>query len=994
MIWNPRGSIWHRWDPHIHAPGTLLFDQFKGDWDGYFTAIETSDPIITALGVTDYLGIQTYKEVRRRKERDKRLPNVFCIFPNVEFRLDIKTAKSHPINIHLLFSPDDPNHEYEIETILSKLKFEFQERNYACSRSELIALGRAFNKNQTDPEGALRVGANQFKVNFANLQAVFKEDRKWLSKNCLVAVAGRSNDGTAGLQEDDSFVAFRHEVESFAQIIFASTPKQRDFWLGRTLSANRDFIKTTYRSLKPCMHGCDAHCVDAVGKPDLDRYCWLKGDLSFETLRQAFIEPADRVWIGDAPPTGASPSETLRHIAVSGAPWMATPSLPLNPGLIAIIGARGSGKTALIEFLAAGANALTATPSDSSFIQRAGELLEGAQVNLRWAQDGKESAASLYNGDEFEGEGQEPEVRYLSQQFVERLCSSSGLATDLRKEMERVVFEATRPDDRMQCESFEELADLSLVPTRFTREELQSSIKSTGEAVLKEEALREQIPTLNTTIQTTRKQVTGFQNELKELLPKDKETHTKKLQELEQLCTNAEAALQGLRVRQKHISDLAAEVKQVVELREPSRFRDLQTRFVGTGLTDEEWKAFHMVFAGDVTNVLHRASAQMEKSITIALTGDPDKPLDPTKVHADTLPLNQLRALRESTKKEVGIDAERQKKYEGLQRTIAQLEMTIRKTDEELKIAIGAAERRNQLLIRRRGEYSKVFETFVDEENTLRALYDPLRERLREAGGTLAKLEFVVNREVKLDDWVKRGEELIDLRQASVFRGHGSLKAEAEDRLLGVWETGGPDEVAEAIDQFRTALYEELNKALPSFANPQEKRARLQNIAGWMYDTSHISIEYGITYEGIPIERLSPGTRGIVLLLLYLAIDIHDRRPLFIDQPEENLDPRSVYTELVPHFREAKQRRQIIVVTHNANLVVNTDAEQVIVATSERRDDGALPAIRYNPGSIENPEIRTSICLLLEGGQRAFLEREKRYRIDSSSYPDHQESED
>jgi predicted ATPase len=141
-------------------------------------------------------------------------------------------------------------------------------------------------------------------------------------------------------------------------------------------------------------------------------------------------------------------------------------------------------------------------------------------------------------------------------------------------------------------------------------------------------------------------------------------------------------------------------------------------------------------------------------------------------------------------------------------------------------------------------------------------------------------------------------------------------------------------------------------------------------------------MEYGITYEGVPIERLSPGTRGIVLLLLYVAIDIHDRRPLFIDQPEENLDPRSVYKELVPHFREAKGRRQIVVVTHNANLVVNTDADQVIVATSERRDDQALPTMSYQSGTIENPDIRKQICRLLEGGERAFREREKRYRIE------------
>jgi ABC-type cobalamin/Fe3+-siderophores transport system ATPase subunit len=145
--------------------------------------------------------------------------------------------------------------------------------------------------------------------------------------------------------------------------------------------------------------------------------------------------------------------------------------------------------------------------------------------------------------------------------------------------------------------------------------------------------------------------------------------------------------------------------------------------------------------------------------------------------------------------------------------------------------------------------------------------------------------------------------------------------------------------------------------------------------------TAHIRVQYGITYEGTPIERLSPGTRGIVLLLLYLAVGIHDRRPLFVDQPEENLDPYSVFTELVPHFRSAKKRRQIIMVTHNANLVVNTDADQIVVATSSRTDGGGLPQISYKSGSIENPTITKSICRLLEGGRRAFLEREGRYRI-------------
>jgi hypothetical protein len=72
---NPRGSEWHRWDPHIHAPGTVLNDQFSGDWETYLTRIEGSSPGIEALGVTDYFSIRTYREIREWKNKG-RLGNV------------------------------------------------------------------------------------------------------------------------------------------------------------------------------------------------------------------------------------------------------------------------------------------------------------------------------------------------------------------------------------------------------------------------------------------------------------------------------------------------------------------------------------------------------------------------------------------------------------------------------------------------------------------------------------------------------------------------------------------------------------------------------------------------------------------------------------------------------------------------------------------------------------------------------------------------------
>ena len=190
----------------------------------------------------------------------------------------------------MLFSPADPNHEAEIERILSHLQFDYGERWYRCSHAELIALGKAHDPHQIDARGALRTGANQFKTTLRDLKDRFKHER-WMRENCLVAIAGKSTDGVSGLQKDDAFAAMRQELERFADIIFSSRPKDREFWLGKTASAPEDFERQ-FRSLKPCLHGSDAHRGDQTLR---DRYCWLKGDLTFETLRQAVVDSEERV---------------------------------------------------------------------------------------------------------------------------------------------------------------------------------------------------------------------------------------------------------------------------------------------------------------------------------------------------------------------------------------------------------------------------------------------------------------------------------------------------------------------------------------------------------------------------------------------------------------------------------------------------------------------------------------------------------------------------
>jgi predicted ATPase len=125
------------------------------------------------------------------------------------------------------------------------------------------------------------------------------------------------------------------------------------------------------------------------------------------------------------------------------------------------------------------------------------------------------------------------------------------------------------------------------------------------------------------------------------------------------------------------------------------------------------------------------------------------------------------------------------------------------------------------------------------------------------------------------------------------------------------------------------------------------------------------------------LTELSPGEKGALLLIFYLLID-QDDSPLLIDQPEENLDNESVYKILVEYIRVAKKRRQIIIVTHNPNLAVVCDAEQIISVNIDKKDGNKFS---FKSGSIENLEINKDIIRILEGTLPAFNLRDKKYTI-------------
>jgi hypothetical protein len=250
------GSRWHRWDPHVHAPGTVLNDRFKGSdsWEGYLKALETATPQIRALGVTDCYSTETYERVVKEK-RNNRLAGCNLIFPNIEMRLGVGTVKGKWVNIHLLVSPEDPDHVVELKRFLTRLTFSAHDDTYCCSKDDLIRLGQRFDSKLKDPAAALGRGSEQFKVSFDQLRKVYAES-SWAQESILIAVAGGETDGTSGVP-DAADATLRQEVEKFAHIIFASSVSQRDYWIGRRSLSKEDVCKR-YGSLKPCMHGSDA----------------------------------------------------------------------------------------------------------------------------------------------------------------------------------------------------------------------------------------------------------------------------------------------------------------------------------------------------------------------------------------------------------------------------------------------------------------------------------------------------------------------------------------------------------------------------------------------------------------------------------------------------------------------------------------------------------------------------------------------------------------
>jgi ABC-type enterochelin transport system ATPase subunit len=118
--------------------------------------------------------------------------------------------------------------------------------------------------------------------------------------------------------------------------------------------------------------------------------------------------------------------------------------------------------------------------------------------------------------------------------------------------------------------------------------------------------------------------------------------------------------------------------------------------------------------------------------------------------------------------------------------------------------------------------------------------------------------------------------------------------------------------------------------------------------------------------------QLSLGQQQAIVLGMLLCSE--STAPLLIDQPEDNLDSAFVFKILVRALRRIKERRQVILVTHNANIGVLSDTD-LVVPLKANAERGRV----VSPGSVETAATRELVCEVLEGGRTAYERRGQLY---------------
>ena len=999
----PRGAEWRRWDLHIHTPDSQLGNPFLGvTWDSYIDRLEkaAAEHHIAVIGVTDYMTIDGYEKLLNiQNDQDKPRLDSILLIPNIEFRCSPQTKDGSALNIHLLVDVTENDHAKKIKTSLRNLRVTYKGQTYGCIRNELIDFAKAQNPALQD-DAAYKFGIEQFKPAYTEIFKWLDED-DWLKTHSVMGIAN-GKDGISGLPLD-SFAAIRDELLSRSHFVFSGNPADRLHYLGLKDSHPASEIKRQYNSLKPCLHGSDAHSLEKLFVPDMQRYCWIKADPTFLGLLQAIKEPADRAFIGDLP-------EKLREVADnktffidsinvqknedSSIPeeWLAGCRVQLNHGLVAIIGNKGSGKSALADVIALLGN--SRQKNHFSFLKKDrfrgksgyGDPAKQFTGKIEWLDKSQE--VRKLSDDPADEKVQL--VRYIPQGHFEDLCNDhiTGRTGAFEQELRAVIFDYAGGALRLGALDFDQLIEQQEGSYRDQLGEYRKDLARVNLDIENIEAQRQ--PQMKRSLQellALKKRQIEEHNSIKPTLI------TKPSDQLSSEQLQAASSLEEIIVTLKNLEEtvisnlsaqesLAAKSKAIQAIRE--RLRTLEKQY--KQFQDDTVKDFDVleVKSHDIvtlsTNqpILDEVAVKVLQEQQFLVKKSSQNELSKQDLYNQQselkTKLNEPQILYQHSLKAIEVWEEKLLELTGTSdapETLKGIENRIAQLDELPDLLEKKQEQRRNLT-------GDIFDILDTQRKAREDLFKPVQELIQ--GNKLIIDEYKLQFRATLggsSDALSSALFALIKQNSGEFRGDDEGPAVVK-RLSEQFDLNQRADVLNFVNELDTKIHAAASGGKPDvigIASMLRKDMAAKNVYDLLYGLSYLEPRYSLLFQDTKIEQLSPGQRGALLLIFYLLVD-KGRDPIILDQPEENLDNETVVSLLVPVLTEAKKKRQIIMVTHNPNLAVVCDAEQVIYSSFNRKN---ASKIEYVSGSIENPIINSHVVNVLEGTKFAFDNRGSKY---------------
>lgn len=938
------GSEWKKWDLHVHTASSYDYKYNGGDADKKLCQA-LLDNEICAVAITDHFLIDA-----KRIANLKSLAPTITFFPGVELRTD---KGGNNLHIILIF-PDDSD-------------LEVLEQDFRATMIRRHAKGG-------DSNDTIYWDFHDI-VKFAHTH-----------KGLISIHAGKKSNGIDREIKVTNAVPYRDAVKN-------EIANAVDFF-----EIGQESDITTYRQHvfpsigeRPLIICSDNHNPMAYTRnADL----WIKAQCTFEGLKQCLYQPAERIHIGSVPPVldrvNKNAKSVIKSISVSPSPdakyasekWFDF-SLPLNPGLVAVIGNKGSGKSALSDIIGLLCKCKTmgnaSFLNDTRFRKKPKCYAKDYKATIEW-QDGHIESKSLMEAVDASAI---EDAQYLPQKYIEDVCNDIG--DKFQEEIDKVVFSYVDVTERGAATNLKELIEIKSQALFVERDQILSLLKNANKLIIELEekktaAYKEKI--LQEKVKAEELLLRHDQEKPVEV-PKPKNVTENLEYQVKLAVTNSKISDLKVRIEnsQNSLRDINSEIDEISALVAQIQALELKISDINRTL-DEYWKKHPLEFDGDKTITLSTPRESLVKRST-SLSFQKAKIIDQlgTEMDAgdDTLiaklsiaekEKNEL--VRSATKEEQlyqqylanleGWEAERAKimgdSNSGL--THYQNELTYLNEQLESDYKNACSQRTNIV--------KNLFALKEKAVNIYNQIYTPISHQI---SSLLKELDDGIkfSAEIKLSDETiaERLLTYINQRLSGRFRG----KIEAHDQMQDIIKAvdwGTADGVLDFISQVMNSLVDD------DFDSLAKRISNKEDFYSLLYGLQYIDVSFRLKMGGRNLEELSPGERGIVLLIFYLALS-KSNMPIIVDQPEDNLDNQSVYGKLVPCICAAKKRRQVIIVTHNPNIAVACDAEQIVFCQMNK----STSHISYTSGAVENYEVRNEVVDVLEGTMPAFSLRKKKY---------------